>query len=79
MASIFDADGLQIGSIEATADGVIAFDIDGRRIGLFETRLAACSACFAVWRRDGQPAPSANSEDLLLETISARMLATDDT
>ena len=80
MASIFDADGLQIGSIEATADGVVAFDIDGRRIGLFETSLEACSACFAAWRRDGQPAPSANSEELLFETISARMLAeTDDT
>ena len=62
MASVFDADGLQIGSIEATADGVVAFDIDGKRIGLFETHLEAVSAVFAAWRLDGEP----RSEQLLL-------------
>ena len=71
MARIYDCDGLQIGAVEAAADGVVAFDIDDRRIGLFETRLEAVSACFAAWRRDGQLAASARSEEFLLETIEA--------
>ena len=78
MASIFDADGLQVGTIEAIADGVIAFNIDGRRIGRFGTSLDAVSACFAAWRRDGQPAPTEQGEELLFEAISARMLAGND-
>ena len=66
-----------LGSLELAGDRVVARDIHGHELGRYGTSIEAVSTCFAAWRQDGA-APTQHSEELLCETIAARMKAGSD-
>lgn len=56
MHKVFDHDGFVIGSLEASPHGIVARDVDGNKIGVFQTSIECVSAIHIAWRYDAEPA-----------------------